>query len=141
MRVSSWRGPECHVQSSPPKAQWRRARDRGGGHCKEVGGAHHVTTVDVRSRDRHSTFQYALGTKSGCESIAHALRGLTESNRRTTVTSIDGVSAYDLISRQAMSEGVKGIARGSALPFVSMFHGQLSSNLWENAVGAHHLAG
>ena len=50
-------------------------------------------------------FQYALATKSGCESIAHALQGLTELNPRTTVTSIDGISAYDLISRQAMLEG------------------------------------
>ena len=43
----------------------------------------------------HATapFQYALATKSGCESIAHALQGLTELNPRTTVTSIDGISA------------------------------------------------
>ena len=68
-------------------------------------------------------FQYALATKSGCESIAHALQGLTELNPRTTKTSIEGISAYDLISRQAMLERMKGIARGSELPFVSMFMG------------------
>ena len=58
---------------------------------------------------------------------------MTVLNPRTTVTSIDGISAYDLISRQAMLEGVKRIARGSASPIVSMFHGQPSSYLWEDA--------
>ena len=75
------------------------------------------------SEVQHATapFQYVLATKSGCESIAHALQGLTELNPRTTVTSIDGTSAYDLTSRQAMLDGMKHNVRGSALPFVSMF--------------------
>ena len=46
-------------------------------------------------QDATAPFQYALATKSGCESIA-ALQGLTELNPRTTVISIDGISAYDL---------------------------------------------
>ena len=54
------------------------------------------------------------------------------------MTSIDGISAYDLISRQAMLDGMKHIARGSASPFVSMFYGHLSSYLWEDAVGKVH---
>ena len=50
--------------------------------------------------------QYALSTRSGCECVAHVLQGVTELNPRTTVTSIDGVSAYDMISRRAMMEGL-----------------------------------
>ena len=46
-------------------------------------------------QDATAPFQYALATKSGCESIA-ALQGLTQLNPRTTVISIDGISAYDL---------------------------------------------
>ena len=40
-----------------------------------------------------------LATKSGCESVAHALQGLTELNPRTTVASIDGTSErFDIAS-------------------------------------------
>ena len=45
---------------SPSEAQ-RRARDRGGGHREEDSGAHHVTTVDVRSPARHSTVPVRVG--------------------------------------------------------------------------------
>ena len=50
------------------------------------------------SEVQHATapFQNALATKSGCESIAHALQG------------------FDML------DGVKYIARGSALPFVGV---------------------
>ena len=44
-------------------------------------------------------FQYALSTKAGCECVAHALQGLTDLDPEATVLSIDGISAYDLISR------------------------------------------
>ena len=38
-------------------------------------------------------FQYSLATKSGCDIFAHTLQGLMEWDRRTTVTSIDGIRA------------------------------------------------
>ena len=50
--------------------------------------------------------QYALSAHAWCECIAHALQGLTEMDPRATVTSIDGVSAFDLISRGAMRSGL-----------------------------------
>ena len=81
-------------------------------------------------------FQYAMSTKSGCECIAHALQGLTEMDPRATVMSIDGISAYDLISRQAMLHGLHDVPGGSsALPFASMFYGTASSYLLEDAHG------
>ena len=84
-------------------------------------------------------FQYALSTRSGCECVAHALQGLTEIDPRATVSSIDGISAYDLISRQAMLEGLREMPGGaSILPFVSMFYGGPSSYLWEDALGRVH---
>ena len=86
-----------------------------------------------------SPFQYAMSTKSGCESIAHALQGLTEMDPRATVMSIDGISAYDLISRQAMMQGLRDVPGGSsALPFVSMFYGTESRYLWEDSDGGVH---
>ena len=46
---------------SPSEAQWRGARDRGGGHREEDSGAHHVTTVDVQSPARQSTVPARVG--------------------------------------------------------------------------------
>ena len=47
-----------------------------------------------------SPYQYAMSTRAGCECIAHALQGLTELDPHATVTSVDGISAFDMISRQ-----------------------------------------
>ena len=78
-----------------------------------------------------SPHQYALSTRAGCECIAHALQGLTELDPRATVTSIDGVSAFDLISRGTMMTGLMRVEGGSAaLPFVRMFYGAPSEHLW-----------
>ena len=80
--------------------------------------------------------QYALSTRAGCECIAHALQGLCELNPRTTITSIDGVGAYDLVSRKAMLIGLRGVDGGnSSLPFVRMFYGSPSQYLWEDDIG------
>ena len=40
-----------------------------------------------------------MTTKAGCECIAHVLQGLTE--LEATITSIDGVGAFDLISESS----------------------------------------
>ena len=86
-----------------------------------------------------SPHQYALSTRAGCECIAHALQGLTELDPRATVTSIDGVSAFDLISRGAMMTGLIRVEGGSAaLPFVRMFYGAPSEYLWEDSCGTVH---
>ena len=86
-----------------------------------------------------SPHQYALSTRAGCECIAHALQGLTELDPRATVTSIDGVSAFDLISRGAMMTGLLRVEGGSAaLPFVRMFYGAPSEYLWEDSCGTVH---
>ena len=44
-------------------------------------------------------FQYALSTKAGCECIPHTLQALCELNPEATVISVDGISAFDLVSR------------------------------------------
>ena len=51
-----------------------------------------------------SPHQYALSTRAGTECVAHVLQGLTEMDPQTTIVSIDGVGAYDSISRKAMLE-------------------------------------
>ena len=49
-----------------------------------------------------SPFQYALTTRSGCECIAHAVQALSDADPEATVLSVDGIGAFDLISRAAM---------------------------------------
>ena len=61
--------------------------------------AHQMAEIVERATTPH---QYALSTRGGCECVAHVLQGLTELDPETTVTSIDGIGAYDTISREAM---------------------------------------
>ena len=50
-------------------------------------------------------FQHALTTRAGCECVSHALQAMCELDENATVTSIDGVSAYDTFSRRACCWG------------------------------------
>ena len=81
-------------------------------------------------------FQYALSTKAGCECVAHILQCVTDEDPEATVISIDGVGAYDLISRNAMLEGLLKMENGDQiLPFVRCFYGSPSTYLWEDEMG------
>ena len=62
---------------------------------------------------------------------AHIIQTLTDQDAEATVVSIDGVGAHDLISRQAMREGLQEMERDQILPFVGMFYGSSSTYLWE----------
>ena len=64
--------------------------------------------VAKKAEEATAPFQYALTTKAGCECVAHILQTITDLDNRATVVSIDGVGAYDLISRNAMMEGCSG---------------------------------
>ena len=58
------------------------------------------------------------------ESIAHTLQGLTELNPRATVVSMDGINAFDEISRAAMHSGLPDVGeRWPGFAFVRVFHG------------------
>ena len=58
---------------------------------------------------------------------------------RATVISVDGVSAFDLLSRGAMMQGLMRVDGGSeAVPFVTMFYGSPSEYLWEDSLGVVH---
>ena len=67
-----------------------------------------------------SPFQYALSTRSGCECVAHVLQTLTELDEDATIVSVDGIGAYDLISRKAMLDGLLSVERREQLlPFAT----------------------
>ena len=81
-------------------------------------------------------FQYALSTRAGCESIAHIVQSATDNDARATVLSIDGVGAFDLISRRAMMTALHRMPDGdSILPFVLQYYGRPSTHLWEDENG------
>ena len=87
-----------------------------------------------------SPFQYALTTRCGCECIAHTAQALTDADPEATVLSIDGIGAFDLISRAAMLTALKA-APGCdrALPFVRQFYGRPSSYIWEDGGTTHEI--
>ena len=81
-------------------------------------------------------FQCALSTKAGCECVAHIIQTSTDQDGEATVVSIDGLGAYDLISRRAMLEGLLRLDSGDQiLPFVRMFYGSPSTYIWEDEMG------
>jgi hypothetical protein len=76
-------------------------------------------------------FQYALSTRAGAECVAHALRAATELDPSATVLSIDGIGAFDHVSRQAM------LSELAKLP-VRLFYGSSSEYLWYDGEGVAH---
>ena len=81
---------------------------------KDDGGVRGIVVGDVFRRlvarvqqswgECHSPFQFALSTRAGCESVTHVIRAATDINDRTTIVSVDGIGAYDSISRNSMLE-------------------------------------
>ena len=74
--------------------------------CPTYGGENHCQTGREEGRESHCSFQYALSSKAGCECGAHIVQAVTDQDVNATVVTVDGVGAYDLISRNAMLEGL-----------------------------------
>ena len=66
----------------------------------------------VRVEKATSPFQYALSTRAGTECVTHIVQALTDLNARTTVMSVDGIGAYDLISRETMLSALPDLDGG-----------------------------
>ena len=80
-------------------------------------------------------FQHSLSTRAGCECIVHAIQAMTDANPH--FLSVDGIGAYDTLSRKAMLSGLVRHMEGGdcAFPYVLQFHGSPSSYLWEDSKG------
>ena len=78
-------------------------------------------------------FQYALSTRAGTDCVGHVLRTATVSDAAATVLSVDGIGAYDHISRSAMLERLSRMPKARAiLPFVRLSYGHPSTySLWD----------
>ena len=69
------------------------------------------------------------------------LQTLTDQDPNATILSVDGVGAFDLVSRNAMLQGLLGMEDGDRLlPFVRLLYGDPSTFLWEDDLGGvHHI--
>ena len=84
-------------------------------------------------------FQYALSTKAGAETLQRLVRAATERDPRTTVLSVDGVGAYDHISRHSMLAAIAARPELSdILPYAALFYGSPSTYLFYDAQGTAH---
>ena len=55
--------------------------------------------------------------------MAHVLQGVPDLDLEATVLSIDGISAYDLISRRAMLTALANVEGEQVLRFIRLFYG------------------
>ena len=56
--------------------------------------------------------------------MCHVLEALTDNDERATILSVDGMGAFDLISRESMMRGLLEVeGGGKVLPFVRQFYG------------------
>ena len=80
-----------------------------------------------------------LSTRAGTEAIVHALTSATEAHPNHTILSVDGIGAYDTISRTSMLEGLREVPdANSCLPFVRQFYAQPSTYVWHDTNGQPH---
>ena len=98
---------------------------------------HNCQTVPKEVEAATALFQYALSTRAGCECVAHVIQGLCEMNPTATITSIDGLSAYDSTSRPC-SKAFLTLMREAECCRLRLFYGIPSSSLWENDSGTVH---
>ena len=69
-----------------------------------------------------------------------SITAVTEANPTHTILSVDGVGAYDNISRNSMLQGFRDVPEANrCLPFVKMFYGAPSHYIWHSATGEAHI--
>ena len=86
-----------------------------------------------------SPHQFALSTRAGTEAIVHGITVATQTDPHLTVLSVDGIGAYDTISRNSMLRGLHAVPEANqCLPFVRLFYTDASQYVWHDATGEAH---
>ena len=67
--------------------------------------------------------------------VAHVVQSLTSMDSSATILSIDGVGAYDFISRRTMFQGDNG---DQLILFIRQFYEEPSTFVWEDKLGEVH---
>ena len=84
--------------------------------------------------------QYALSTRAGTEAVVHALTTDSEQHPTRTILSVDGIGAYDTISRNCMLQGLQAVPEANrCLPFVRLFYTQPSTYVWHDNTNTPHV--
>ena len=84
-------------------------------------------------------FQFALSTRAGTDAAAHFLRAATEMRDDATIVALDGVGAYDHVSRAEMFRALLGNASlAPLLPYARTFYGRTSRYVWYDDDGVSH---
>ena len=82
---------------------------------------------------------FGLADRSGCDGLIHLIRSLTEADAQRTVLSIDGVGAYDHVSRARMLEELWRVEELRPLvPFVRLWMNPRSTFVWTDDSGSQH---
>ena len=104
--------------------------------AKEDGGVRGIATGDTLQRlvartlarqfaeefeEECAPFQYALSTRVGTGCVGHMLRAATDNDHRASILKVDGIEAYDNISRSTMLTRLVQMPRARFFaPFVKM---------------------
>ena len=81
-------------------------------------------------------WQYALSTRAGTDCVGHSIRAMTDFDADLTVLSVDGVGAYDHVSRARMFEELWRVPElRELLPFVRLWMGKASLFVWTDDAG------
>ena len=82
---------------------------------------------------RTAPFQLALQTKAGADALAHVLRFATDTDEEAVVVSLDGVSAFDHVKREAFFVKLLECEElRLLLPVVSALYGCKSRFVWRD---------
>ena len=86
-----------------------------------------------------SPFQYALSTRAGVDCVALMAKLLTDMDEDTTIASLDGVGAYDHVSRACFLEELSSNPElEPILPFVRLWYSRPSTYTWRDEAGQVH---
>ena len=82
---------------------------------------------------------FGLADRSGTDGLIHLVRSLTEADHNCTVLSIDGVGAYDHVSRARMMQELwREEELRDLVPFVRMWLNRRSTFVWTDDEGNPH---
>ena len=86
--------------------------------------------------------QFALSTRAGAEALTRAVRARLALDDQATLVSVDGVGAYDHVSRAAILAALhQNPHLTELLPYVRQFYASPSSYVWyDRHCAAHHVA-
>ena len=105
---------------------------------KSDGGVKGIVAGDIVRRHvaRTAPYHYALRTRACTECPAHALQAMTNLDEEATVLSIDGVGAFNTMSREAMPQALADLLIDCGiLQFVKLWYGLPSRYVGEDDSG------